>query len=339
MCALALLGATQRPAIGSRVVWDPVVDVQGATRSLKEYAGPKGLVVFFWAGWSERSIEELKRLDAARTDMLDHGVGLVAVNVEREAASASLMAVKEKVAALGLTVPVIVDDGLKLFNAYGVVSVPSTALVDDKGKLVFFLAGYSYEQREELFDAIDRLAGVERARPAGPTVRAAPAAVRRLLFGRAQLAGGRVTAARSSFETAAAADAGFADPVVELAALALDEENVPRARAMLDKALALEKDHALARVELARAQFLQGQVGEAQQALEAIGANPLALAYLGFVLLAGEKTEEASAVFRRVVEGGAPDPRGELGAAAALTPAAAAQRMTQYRRTTAASRR
>jgi hypothetical protein len=55
--------------------------------------------------------------------------------------------------------------------------VTASRLVDDKGKLVFFLAGYSYEQREELFDAIDRLAGVERARPAGPTVRAAPAAV------------------------------------------------------------------------------------------------------------------------------------------------------------------
>lgn len=122
---LPFLLAMQRPAIGAAVAWLPALDLQGVDRPLREYSGPKGLVVFFWAGWSERSIEELKRIEAAQKDIRDHGVGIVAVNVEHEAGAASVPAVKDKAAALGITVPVVVDDGLKIFRAYGVVSVPT----------------------------------------------------------------------------------------------------------------------------------------------------------------------------------------------------------------------
>jgi peroxiredoxin len=299
---LPFLLAMQRPAVGSAVAWLPALDLQGVDRPLKAYTGPKGLVVFFWAGWSERSIEELKRIEASQADIRAHGVGIVAVNVEHEFGAASVPAVKEKAATLGISVPVVVDDGLKIFKAYGVVSVPSTALVNDKGELVYFLAGYGNAQREELFDAIDRLAGLEHAGPAGPAVRAAPAAIRRLLFGRAQLAGGRVTAARSSFELAVQADPAFADPVVELAALAIDDGD-----AAGDKALAIEKGSPDAQIEAARLMFVQGQSAEAAAALEALaGHDPLAEAYLGLLRL------------------GAAD---------------AAQRMTQYRRENASKRR
>jgi tetratricopeptide (TPR) repeat protein len=331
LCSLAM----QRPAIGSAVTWSPVLDLQGADRSLKDYVGPKGLVVFFWAGWSDRSLEELKRLDAAQKDIRDHGVGLVAVNVDHESGAATLAAVIEKTANLGITVPVAVDDGLKLFKAYGVVSVPSTAVVNEKGELVYFLAGYSHEQREELFDAVDRLAGVEHLKPAEPVARAAPAAVRRLLFGRAQLAGGRVTAARRSFESAAAADPAFADPLAELGALAIDEGDAAAATALLDKALAIDKDNVAARVEAARLQFQQGQTAEATAALDVLAPrDPLAGAYLGFARLAAGQADLAAAAFAKVIAGGWPDPRSGVQGATPdqLPPGDAARRMAWYRR-------
>ena len=298
--ALPSLLAMQRPAIGGAVAWLPAIDLQGAGQSVKEYAGPKGLVVFFWAAWSERSLEELKRLEAAQREIREHGVGIVAVNVDHESGAANVAAVKEKAASLGISVPVVIDDGLTLFKAYGVVSVPSTALVNDKGELAHFLAGYGNAQREELFDAIDRLAGVEHAAPAGPTVRAAPAAHRRLLFGRAQLAGGRVTAARSSFEAAAAADPAFADPLVELAALAIDEGNAAAAKEWLDKALAVDKTGAYVQTEAARLQFVAGRTAEAIAALEALAPRePLADAYLGFAKAGGEGAARRMTDYRR----------------------------------------
>ena len=279
--ALPCLLAMQRPAIGGAVARMPALDLQGADRPLQEFAGPRGLVVFFWAGWSARSTQELTRLDAAQRELRDRGLGIVAVNVDHESGKANLAAVEEQAASLGVSMPVVADDGLKLFKAYGVVSVPSTALVNEKGELVYFLAGYGHAQREELFDAIDRLAGVAQTAPAGPAVRAAPAAHRRLLFGRAQLAGGRVAAARSSFEAAAAADPAYADPLVELAALEIDEGNADAAKAWLDKALAVERDNTRAQAEAARLLFVAGQTSEALAALGALaGREPLAAGYL-----------------------------------------------------------
>ena len=304
-----------------------------------DFAGPKGLVVFFWAGWSERSLEELKRLDAAQKEMRDHGVGVVAVNADGAGASGTATA-KDKPSALGVTLPVVVDEGLKLFNAYGVVSVPSTALLNEKGELAFFLAGYSHEQREDLFDAIDRLAGVTHAAPAGPTVRAAPAAVRRLLFGRAQLAGGRLAAARSSFEAAAAADAAFVDPLVELAAIDVDEGRLTEARAWLDKAQTLDAAYGGIRVERARLRFVEGDTTGAVTTLAAESpADALAQAYLGWALLAAARADEASIAFAHVLESGLPDPRTGADAAPSLTPADAARRMAEFRRTLAGRRR
>jgi peroxiredoxin len=314
---LLLAAASQRPAIGSAVTWLQAIDLQqGDSRAIKDYAGPKGLVVFFWAGWSERSIDELKRLDAAQQDIRAHGVGIVAVNVDHEAGAGSLDAIRTKVRSLGVAMPVVVDDGLKLFKAYGVVSVPSTALVNDKGELVHFLPGYSHEQRDALFDAIDTLAGVEHAKAEAPVVRGAPAAIRRLQFGRTQLAGGRIPGARSSFEAAAAADPAFADPLVELAALAIDDGDMAKAQELMDKAAGLDKDNALARVEMARLRFVQGRGDEARAALQATPGDALAKGYLEIVQLAGSSA-------------GTPP----------ITQEDAARRMVELRRTTAGSRR
>jgi tetratricopeptide (TPR) repeat protein len=337
---MLFIGAAQRPAIGGAVTWLPVRDLQGVERSLKDYAGPKGLVVFFWASWSERSVEELGRLDAARKEIGDHGVGLVAVNVERESSPSSLGVVKQKVSSLNISIPVVVDDGLKVFNAYGVVSVPSTAVVNEKGELVYFLAGYSHEMREELFDKIDQLAGIEHARPAAPVSRANPAAIRRLQMARVQLAGGRVAAARSSFEAAAEADPAFADPVAELAALALDDGDATAAKVLLDKALALDKTSVCARLELGRLQLVQGQAAEARKTLaELVGDDPLIQAYLGFALLVDGQPEAARAAFEKLGATAAFAVTPDLSTLTALTPAEAAVRMAAIRRIVVAKKR
>jgi Tfp pilus assembly protein PilF len=195
-------------------------------------------------------------------------------------------------------VPVAVDEGLRLFKAYGVVSVPSTAVINARGELAYFLAGYSHQSRDELFDKIDELAGVEHIKPADAVVRAAPAALRRLQLGRTQLAGGRIAAARSSFESAVAADPSFADPLAELAALALDDGDLAAGRVLIDKALAIDPANVPARLELARAQVLRNDVAGARKTLEAIGSeDPLVQAYLGCVLLADGQVQAARAAF------------------------------------------
>src|SRR5687767_6409337 len=141
--------AGERPAIGARAPLPPARDLRGVQRSLGDFSGPRGLVLLFWADWSERSIQQLQRLDKTAADMKAHGVGLVAVNVERHAAGErDIAGVRDRIGRMGVGIPVLIDDGLEVFNAYGVVAVPSTALVDGGGKLTYFTYGYSHGQSE-----------------------------------------------------------------------------------------------------------------------------------------------------------------------------------------------
>src|SRR5262249_27679883 len=169
--------ADERPAIGSAAPLASLHDLSGRSRALADVKGRRGLVILFWAAWSERSIEELKRLDAASPDLAAHGVTIAAVNVDRVSPDeGDATALRAQIDGLHLRVPVLVDRGLELFHAYGVVTVPSTAVVDEHGRLTYFLYGYSHEQREALFDAIEAAAGIARQRPAAPRVPAGPPA-------------------------------------------------------------------------------------------------------------------------------------------------------------------
>ena len=303
--------AGERPAIGARAPLPPAREVGGVQRSIRDFMGPRGLVLLFWAGWSERSLEQLQRLDKTAAEMKAHGVGLVAVNVERhEAGDRDIAAVRDRIGRMGVRIPVLVDDGLEVFNAYGVVAVPSTALVDGGGKLTYFTYGYSHGQSEDLFDALDRLAGIERRR-AIDRRKAAPAAIRRLQFGRMQLSQGRVEPARRSFEAAVEADTTFADPLVELAALALDDRDVPGARTLLDRAAALDRTNSAVRRERARLQVIEhGHAAgvTALKELTATSSDPIASAYLRFLEATGDSEAAARAMtaYRREVAAGRP---------------------------------
>jgi len=337
--------ASERPAIGDPVPMPIMRDLRGGgDRSLKELSGRAGLVVLFWAGWSQRSIDELQRLDAAAQEMAAHGMAMAAVNVNGQTLDeAETTELRDRLDRLGVRIPVLVDRGLKLFHDYGVVTVPSTAVVDGNGRLAYFLFGYSNEQREELFDAIERLAGIKRPQPPQPLT-VAPAALRRLQLGRLQLAQGHEAPARSSFETAIKADDTFADPIVELAALALDSSDANAARALLDRAAALQAGHVGVQRERARLLAIDAHLDEAQAALDtltATKADAIAAAYLGFLLHAAGDRARAAAAFNTAKELSGLDPRAYAGPGDNVpdSTVAALRAMTAYRREVAVARR
>ncbi|HKB13905.1 MAG TPA: TlpA disulfide reductase family protein [Vicinamibacterales bacterium] len=337
--AAAVAVADDRPAIGTAAPLPAVHDLAGRARPLSEIKGRRGLVILFWARWSDRSVEELKRLDAASQDLAAHGVTVAAVNVDRvEPDAADTTTLRAQIDALQVRVPVFVDRGLELFHTYGVVTVPSTAVVDERGRLSYFLYGYSHEQREAMFDAIDTVAGIAR-RPvvAARTPVVAPAALRRLQLGRLQLQQGHADAARSSFELAAKADGTFPDPLVELAALALDMSDGTGARGLLDRAAALDQRNSAVRRERARLAAVDApaaaSTAEAETALADLATHDDAVAagYLGFLLWASGDHARADRAFEQARQISGVDPRswiaGEQPARAAVWPS-----MMRYRR-------
>ena len=337
-------GADERPPVGGPAPMLVLRDLAGQPRSLGDLKGKRGLVILFWAGWSDRSVEELKRLDAASADLAAHGVTIAAVNVDRVSLDeGDAKELRDLLNRLHLHVPVLVDRGLELFHAYAVVTVPSTAVVDERGRLAYFLYGYSHEQREALFDAIDATAGIVRQH-AAPSASAAvvPAALRRLQLGRLQLQQGHADAARSSFELASQADARFADPLVELAALAIDASDRAAARELLDRAAAIDSRSAAVRRERARLSAIDAPPArqlapEAQDALADLARRDDAAAagYLGYLLWAAGDAAQAERAFERAQAISDVDPRACIAGEHAGAEAARSA-MTRYRRQVAA---
>ena len=98
----------------------------GESLRLTEHLGVKATVLIFWASWSPRSAEALGEFQEIYAEHRGAGLQVVAVNVDHQQLDteqrqliATFAATKE------LEYPVLVDDGLQVFNEYGVIAVPS----------------------------------------------------------------------------------------------------------------------------------------------------------------------------------------------------------------------
>lgn len=304
---LQAAAGTQRPAIGDAAPLLPLRDLDGRDVPLAGLAGERGLVILFWAAWSERSIDALHALEALRAELEPRGIALAAVNVEREHLTADdLATLRSTVTGLRVGFPILIDDGLMLFRAYGVISIPSAVLVTPARTLGAFVSGFSATSREALIDAIHDLAGVTRTVVAPP--KGVPRALRWLQLGRLELSGGRDDAARAAFERSAAIDPALADPLIELAALALDGDDTAGAKVLLDRVAAIEANAPAALRERARLDALEGRTDQAIAKLKLLAGtprDPVACGYLALLLREG--SAEAAAAFACAAQIGVPD--------------------------------
>ncbi len=94
-------------------------------------------VILFWAMWSPRSEPAVDLWQKFAKDYADHPLTIVAVNSERESLSTSERAeleefIKENI----IDLPVVIDDGLTLFNEFAVKAMPTVFFLNSEGVLV-----------------------------------------------------------------------------------------------------------------------------------------------------------------------------------------------------------
>jgi tetratricopeptide (TPR) repeat protein len=121
------------------------------------------VIVVFWSTWSPRSLEELTDLKDVLIKYQDHPIKVVAVNVDSPKLTPASRAMIEKtVTDLGLPFDVIIDEGLKIFYNYGVIAVPSTAVIDSTSVLRYGPSGYSLTTRDNIVDSIEMFLGLSQ---------------------------------------------------------------------------------------------------------------------------------------------------------------------------------
>ena len=180
--------------------------------------------------------------------------------------------ISSKSVELDLPFPIIVDEGLKTFYAYGVIAVPSIALVDGAGHLRYGPAGYSYIIRDRIVDSTEVLLGLREAGALAvlaPVYRPKPKASRYYHLGR-RLASQRLyERALSNLDKSAEVDTGFSSPYSLKGQIQLSMGNWDEAERNFARSVELDSTSVAAMAGWGRSLLRQDRPDEAAAKLSA----------------------------------------------------------------------
>jgi peroxiredoxin len=144
-----------------------LMGVNGEGAKLSSLVGAKGLVVIFWATWSSRSPGILLFAEKELRKYEKFGMNVVAVNADHQEMKAEdFQAVRDKVKELGLAMPVFHDKGLEGYNALGIISTPTTILLDNTLSLREAYPGFPSVAKDDIPERIDAFLGIVREKRA-----------------------------------------------------------------------------------------------------------------------------------------------------------------------------
>ena len=142
----------------------PDIELSGITAdggNLSSFAGEKGLVVIYWATWSSRSPAILAFAEKELRRYEELGMKFLAVNADHQQMSDQDMAlVRSKAAEMGLSFPVVLDPGLKGYNEIGIISTPTTLILDKDLTIVDAYPGFPSVARDDIQDRLDAFLGI-----------------------------------------------------------------------------------------------------------------------------------------------------------------------------------
>ena len=123
--------------------------LDGAPDSLARYRG-KVTLVNLWASWCAPCRSETPALERLFEE--DRGRGLIVLGIDQgESADAASAFVRQ----MGLTYPILVDEGQQYGRAYAAVGLPTSIVVDRSGHIVRGIDGeLSIDQMREAVDPV-----------------------------------------------------------------------------------------------------------------------------------------------------------------------------------------
>ena len=137
--------------------------VSGKKISTADWKNDGTTVIVFWATWSKRSLDELSDLAEMSIRFQDKPVHFIAVNVDGQTITKQLKEkINDQINSLNISFAAIIDYELEFFNKFGVIAVPSTAIIDSSGLLRYAPAGYSYTIQDKIVDSIEVLLGIKK---------------------------------------------------------------------------------------------------------------------------------------------------------------------------------
>ena len=125
-------------------------DIDGNQVTLEQFRG-KTVVIAFWSTWCSRCEEELTFLQDTLGERTDVAVLLVNQDSERKVSLDRVRAIRER---LGIRFQVLLDEGLSLWEVYGVDALPTSVVIGKDGALKLIEPSFYWGSPEHLLAAI-----------------------------------------------------------------------------------------------------------------------------------------------------------------------------------------
>jgi peroxiredoxin len=126
--------------------------LEGGSISLSDYNG-KYVLLNFWATWCGPCKIEMPSMEALYTKFKSKNFEILAVSNDIFGAKV----VKPFVDAHNMTFPVSLDQDLKVSSRYGVMSLPTTFLIDPKGTIIGVINGAQEWNHAETLEYFENL--------------------------------------------------------------------------------------------------------------------------------------------------------------------------------------
>jgi peroxiredoxin len=123
-------GTAQVLDIGQPAPEFALTDLAGNTHRLSQYRG-KGILLNFWATWCVPCRAEMPAMERAYHALSEKGLVVLAVSLD----TGSRVPVDSFVKELALTFPVLLDSSGTSVRTYRVFGLPTSFLIDRKGRL------------------------------------------------------------------------------------------------------------------------------------------------------------------------------------------------------------
>jgi peroxiredoxin len=148
-----LLKAEIQPVKGNQMAPNfSLEDLSGKKANLKQY---RGKVVFlnFWATWCGPCKEEMPSMEALYQKFKERGFVFLTISVDYE----EKKKVKEFIDKHRYTFPVLIDPKCLALDLYEVKGIPTTILIDKKGRMVGRAIGPKDWKHPEIISILNQL--------------------------------------------------------------------------------------------------------------------------------------------------------------------------------------
>jgi peroxiredoxin len=125
----------------------------GKAIDLSQYKG-QVVMINFWATWCGPCRQEMPHLEAIHKKYSKMGFTMLGVNVEPDSKAADAWLSKQ---ATPVSFPILFDTDSKVSKLYSVAGMPSTVIVDRKGKVRMLHKGYKPGDENEYLNSIRTL--------------------------------------------------------------------------------------------------------------------------------------------------------------------------------------